>query len=202
MIEKMSMELLKRASWGLVWRVGIGASISIADVASDIFMLISYYEAGAFFYFKYNLLFLLLTLFAHCIIVSVNRNMIFDQETFFEILLALLCLKPTADAYKVATGHTRNSKGGELLWELSAIKVAETVLESIPCACLQMHALLLGAEDVQLAVLLSIASSAISAGYSTTLMCYDYDTHPEKRKVIVSESRRKSSIIVSRSGNF
>ena len=72
----------------------------MTDVISDVFMLVSYYNVGAMLYFEYNLIFLLMTLGVQALLVMQGRKWKISSSTLFELLITLLCLKPTFDAYR------------------------------------------------------------------------------------------------------
>ncbi|GMH90895.1 hypothetical protein TrVE_jg6110 [Triparma verrucosa] len=204
MIETISAALLKKATWGLIYRVSIGAGISLIDFSSDLLMLVSYFQVGSYFYFQWNLAFIGSCIFIQSLLVMNNRTWNFKvREMWLELILVVTFLKPAVDSWRIAVGKSRYSGNGfanhEILYEQSAMKVIEVVLESIPCCILQLHALLNGSEDIQAVVFLSILCSAASAGYTSTLLCYDYDTQPEKRKkmpnfygMIPDESSRRA----------
>lgn len=45
MMVTISQEMLKTAPWGLIWRVGLGAALSILDLGTDLERLHAYFSA-------------------------------------------------------------------------------------------------------------------------------------------------------------
>ena len=184
-LEKMfvvlSSEVVKTAPWGLMWRVGIGAFLSLTDMGTDLNVGYRFYVDGEKTYFRCLMgslgtsivLQVLLTIIQNC---SRRR-----KEIAKELLFALCGMKSSRDAYKVATG-AKQSEGDLMdpLIELVATKCIELFAEGLPAVFIQVAALI-QEDDVTSTAIISLVISFLTCGFTAAQISYDFDTDPEAR---------------------
>ena len=109
--------------YGLVWRVGIGAFLSSVDVATDIYVIRTYYSEG-------------LNTQANVMLGMINANLAIQLLTVLaqyqkkrwtvkvkEVMITLLFLRPVVDAYRISTTHDDGETAVDPLVELIINKV-------------------------------------------------------------------------------
>ena len=104
-------------------------------------------------------------------------------KEWFPILLGY---KPAVDAYRVAIGAKPEAgQATDPLTEMTAMKCTEMFAEAIPGVIIQLMAIANTAEgeDISRAAWLSLAVSALTTGFSSATISYDFDTDPVKRKM-------------------
>lgn len=68
---------------------------------SDIIMLYSYYEVGSYFYFKWNMAFILTCVLIQIALFLNNRGFkITSRDTIVEVLYVITFLKPAIDSFR------------------------------------------------------------------------------------------------------
>jgi hypothetical protein len=99
-----------------------------------------------------------------------------------ELGIVFSLLKPGIDAIRVAGGAER-VEGAPLdpFVEMAICKVAEMSLESIPGGLAQAIFLLNGG-DWTMAAVVSVVLSCLSTAFTATVLVYDIDTDPTRRK--------------------
>ena len=119
------MQNLARDSiYGMVWRVGVGALLSTADAATDVYVVGTYYSEG-------------LDGKAHAMLAMIGLNVGMQILVVFaqyqkkswivklrEVLFCLLCLRPVVDAFRVSTNHDDEDLLLEAEVETTANKVS------------------------------------------------------------------------------
>jgi hypothetical protein len=95
----------------------------------------------------------------------------------------LIGFKPALDAYRVATGE-KQKVGVEVkaMAEMTAMKCVEMFAEAIPGVIIQLMAIATSDKDVETSAWLSVAVSAITTGFASATISYDWDTDPGWRK--------------------
>ena len=89
----------------MVWRVSVGAALSMLDAVTDIFVIVSYYNTEG------------LRGQANAMLAMIATNM--GLQIFYvmvqykklkvkEVLICLFFLRPAVDAYRVSTNHQDN----------------------------------------------------------------------------------------------
>jgi hypothetical protein len=110
-----------------------------------------------------------------------NRNvgMLRVLREWFPILIGF---KPAVDAYRVAKGEKQEAgQALDALAELTFMKVIEMFAEAIPGVVIQLMAIATNDGEVAFAAWLSLAVSALTTGFASATINYDYDTDPVKR---------------------
>jgi hypothetical protein len=172
----------KTAPWGMMFRLVVGTATSTIDLFTDIFVTYMFWSTGKRAYFVASLSSLVFSVVLSLNIVYVQNRGSSTQVILKECIPVLLGLKPTLDAYRVASGETiRTGATMDTYLELSAVKACELFTESIPGAIIQTMALLT-TDDISRASCMSLAASALSTGFISATISYDFDTDPMHRE--------------------
>jgi hypothetical protein len=95
----------------------------------------------------------------------------------------LLGYKPAVDAYRVVTGAKQEvGTAADVVFEMTIMKATEMFAEAIPGVIIQLMAIATSGKDVGTSAWLSVAVSAITTGFASATMSYDFDTDPAKRE--------------------
>ena len=115
----------------------------------------------------------------------------------------LIGFKPAVDAYRVATGEKQEAEQAfDALTEMTYMKGIEMFAEAIPGVIIQLMAIATSDKGVGTSAWLSVAVSAITTGFASASISYDWDTNPAKREetpdfygVYTSKSKQENSSI-------
>ena len=107
MLVTIAVRLLRSSPYGLRMRVGIGAVLSFADIASDIWMVVSLFVAGSVGASSSVLATILLSVVLQSLVVVVQHRHRGALPLALELLIVWSLMKPAIDAYRVATGHEK-----------------------------------------------------------------------------------------------
>jgi len=112
--------LLRDNKFGMMFRVGIGAALSMSDAATDIYVINKYYgkeelvvQANVF------LAMIILNIFAQMVIVKANYQKSGWRVMLRELLITLMFLRPAVDAYRVVTSKENDLAVTDPLVEVS-----------------------------------------------------------------------------------
>ena len=112
--------------YGMVWRVGIGAVLSMVDAMTDIYVILKYYRSGVLESQANAMLAMIVTNTGIQIFVALVCYKKKSWKVLVkEVLICLLFLRPAVDAFRVSTDH-KDSKPDSLLSpliEMAANKV-------------------------------------------------------------------------------
>jgi hypothetical protein len=102
-----------------------------------------------------------------------------------ELFPILLGYKPAIDAYRVATGARQEvGKATDPMVEMAFMKAIEMFAEAIPGVIIQLMAIVTNDEEIKAAAWISLAVSALTTGFASATISYDYDTDPKRRKQV------------------
>jgi hypothetical protein len=91
--------------------------------------------------------------------------------------------KPAVDAYRVATGAKQEvGTSFDPIIEMSYMKGIEMFAEAIPGVIIQLMAIATSDNKVGTSAWLSLAVSAITTGFASATISYDWDTDPVRRE--------------------
>jgi hypothetical protein len=97
----------------------------------------------------------------------------------------LLGYKPAVDAYRVATGAKQEvGVVGDPMLEMTAMKVVEMFAEAIPGVIIQLMAIATNDGEVAFAAWVSLSVSALTTGFASASISYDWDTDPVQRELV------------------
>jgi len=116
----ISKNLLRDNKFGMIFRVGIGAALSMSDAATDIYVISTYYgkeelvgQANVF------LAMIILNIFVQMVVVKANYQQSGWRQMLREFLITLMFLRPAVDAYRVATSKENDLTVTDPLHEVS-----------------------------------------------------------------------------------
>jgi hypothetical protein len=181
MLETIAKRQMARAPLGLKLRLGIGAGFSMMDMASDLYSIVNMLQSGHTMS-AYGMIGLISASLAVQLLVAVMQNKHRGlRAVLWETFLVLSLVKPGVDALRVASG-TERIAGAPIdpFTEMIIGKGIEIALEAAPGAALQAAIVLGGSWST--AAVVSVGISCLSTGFTTSLMAFDYDTNPAKRK--------------------
>ncbi|GMH64810.1 hypothetical protein TL16_g04049 [Triparma laevis f. inornata] len=209
-IVMISKSIVKTAAWGLMWRVTVGAILSLSDLITDLIVLRQYWEGGEKIMKHRNAsLACLVTSIALQLLGVVFQNRKKGMLRILkEMVYVFTSLKAPVDASRVAMGAEKE-KDTEMdpMTEMTLSKVTEMFAESIPGALIQTSATLStlrSGEIVSTAAYLSLLSSLLTTGFVSATISYDFDTDPKKRAAkpdfygfVPDSSRRRALMFVT-----
>jgi hypothetical protein len=114
--------------------------------------------------------------------VWVQNRKLGMKRVLRELIPILIGFKPAVDAYRVATG-VKQEVGASFnpMFEITVMKVTEMFAEAIPGVIIQLMAIATSDKKVGTSAWLSVAVSAITTGFASATISYDWDTDPAKR---------------------
>jgi hypothetical protein len=207
MLLEMARIVLKTAPWGLAWRIGVGSSFSLLDLWSDVAVIVQYLFTPGREGFGLALLAMLCSCLSLQLLVVMGQNWKKKENLPREILIVVAGLKAPYDGWKVLRGKEQEEHHvTDARTELSFSRSIELFSEAIPGCVLQIYValkFLAMGEQVSTRAIVSIVISALTTGYSSSIMTYDYDTDPEKRRLnptfygfIPDDGRSRSLLLV------
>ena len=156
----IAKELMAASKLGLVKRVMIGALLSIGDMITDVFVIISYLENGDTKQ-AYSLMGMIsASIVLQLLIAYVQNRKKSKWALIRELLIVLSGLKPAVDAYRVATGYSDELSTFNPLEDMVCGKSTELACESIPGASSEK----MGPENIQNSHTIKILTRLTSTG--------------------------------------
>jgi len=184
MLETISYRLLEEVPWGLKARVTVGAITSMADLLTDVYVTYMFWSDEKYGYFKASLASLALSIGIQMLVVWIQNSNLGMKKVLCEWFPILIGYKPAVDAYRVATGAKQEVGAAfDPMFEMSCMRVSEMFAEAIPGVIIQLMAISTSDKDVGTSAWLSVAVSAITTGFASATLSYDWDTDPAKREV-------------------
>ncbi|GMH92947.1 hypothetical protein TrST_g3807 [Triparma strigata] len=184
MMETVGCRLLGKVAWGTKLRVFLGASLSVIDMLSDLYLVREYFSLGDDSLRSYAfamIVFIGLNIGCQLILV-VLQNRVSKLVTLREIIFVIFCMKPGIDAYRVAIGE---KQGVNHVFrrevEMHYTRASEIVFESIPGTILQIF-VIVNSGVINRARIFSLLTGSLVTGFMSASMCYDFDTNPVNRK--------------------
>jgi hypothetical protein len=185
MLETISYRLLEEVPWGLKARVTVGAFTSMADLLTDVYVTYMFWSDKKYGYFKASLASLAASIgFQMLCVWGINKRLGFKKvlREWFPILIGF---KPAVDAYRVAKGEKQEAlQAIDALTELTVMKCTEMFAEAIPGVIIQLMAIATNDKDVADAAWVSLIVSALTTGFASATISYDFDTDPVKREQV------------------
>jgi hypothetical protein len=183
MIETIAVNLFKNSKIGLKARVTFGAVTSMTDLLTDVYVTYMFRKNKKYGYFKASLASLVMSIGLQMLCVWGQNRKLGRKRVLREWIPILLGYKPAVDAYRVATGAKQEvGTAMEPMFEMTGMKMVEMFTEAIPGVIIQLMAIATSDKDVGATAWLSVAVSAITTGFASATISYDYDTDPAKRE--------------------
>ena len=115
--------LLRDNTFGMMFRVSIGAILSTVDAATDIFVISTYYNDGL--HGKANAMLVMITsnMVIQLLFVLAQYKKKSWRVKAKEMLISLFFLRPAVDAFRVSTNHEDEETAIDPLTEMICNKV-------------------------------------------------------------------------------
>ena len=130
-LEVVTRKKLATADLGLKFRVFLGASFSILDMGSDVFIVTELFEAGENIKARAILIMIVLNTICQLYVVFLQRRKR-PRLMAWDMLLTIFCLKPAQDAVRVIRGEQEFYETLEPAIELRMTKMLEVSPFIIP----------------------------------------------------------------------
>ncbi|GMI31458.1 hypothetical protein TrCOL_g854 [Triparma columacea] len=184
MLEETVKKLFMKSTLGLKARVTVGAATSMVDLLTDVYVTNMFWRDKKYGYFKASLASLLLSIGIQMFAVWAGYRKLGMTRVLREWIPILLGYKPAVDAYRVVTGAKQEvGTAADAVFEMTITKGTEMFAEAIPGVIIQLMAIATSGKDVGTSAWLSVAVSAITTGFASATISYDWDTDPAKREV-------------------
>jgi len=169
--------------YGMVYRVSIGAMLSLTDAATDIYVIATYYRSDEL-RGQADALVVMIAINLSIQIAFVFANYSAKKWTskLKEVLICLLFLRPPVDAYRVGMADEDEETATDRLDELIVNKGIELAIEGVPGCILQVYVWLTSPEEAGTYALVSILCSALTTGYTSAIIAFDIDIDIDRRK--------------------
>mmetsp|Transcript_25074 Transcript_25074/g.47133 ORF Transcript_25074/g.47133 Transcript_25074/m.47133 type:complete len:868 (-) Transcript_25074:47-2650(-) len=197
----IAQRLLGTVGWGVKARVSTGALLSIIDAISDVYMFVLFSSNGETFYSYVTLVALVLSMVGQLLITFFQHRKC-PPDLAMHTFAVFTFSKPALDALLVARGSEKKEHQPlDPHKELVFIKFTEIFLEAIPAGIIQIHAFITVKSVRSAAAIVSILMSVLATAFTSTIISYDMDTAPNKRKLnktfygFVPDSSKKRSIV-------
>jgi hypothetical protein len=185
MFVEIGKGVVKTAPWGLLFRVTLGAVTSIFDLLTDVYVTYMFWSDKKYGYFKASLASLVVSIGIQMLFVWAQNKKLGMLRVLREWLPIFIGFKPAVDAYRVAKGgRPEAGQALDALTELSIMKGIEMFAEAIPGVIIQLMAIATNVGEVADATLVSLSVSALTTGYASATISYDWDTDPVKREQV------------------
>ena len=179
----IATNMLRDNKFGMLFRVCSSAVLSIFDAVTDIYVVIQYRQSAELYGRANALMAMLATNITIQVLFAYGQ---YSKKSwggrFREMLYSLLFLRPAIDAYRVSTNHIPKEVLMDPLTELMFNKASELAMEAIPGGVLQIYVLLTNPEQAGTFELLSIFTSALTTGFSSAMISFDFDISVHHRK--------------------
>ena len=121
----MTPSLLSRCSiYGMVWRVSVGAALSMLDAVSDLYVISKYYSTVGLRGQANAMLAMILTnMVVQIVLVLGQYKKKSLKVKVKEVLICLFFLRPAVDAYRVSTNYKDSEATMDPLIEMIVNKV-------------------------------------------------------------------------------
>ena len=173
MLNVVAKRLLGEVSWGLKMRVTMGASLSIMDMATDIFVIWGYMGEEETKGYGWSLLGMVVASVVLQLALVFMQNKGKPWAMAKEMLIVVTLMKAAVDAFRVASGHTMDEHHAvDAKTELMITKCVEMVCESIPGSVLQLY-VLLKVKNESRATVGSVLVSAMTTGFSSASISFE-----------------------------
>ena len=183
MIIGIAKELMAASKLGLAKRVIVGALLSIGDMITDIWVIISYLNNGDTEQ-AYSLMAMIGTSLSVQLLITYAQNRKKNKWVILrEFAFVVTFLKPAVDAYRVATGHEDEDATYSPLVEMAMGKGTELAFESIPGGLLQAY-VFINSPEKTVFFMISILISPLTTGYSSAMISFDMDVSVSNRKEV------------------
>ena len=127
--------LLRDSIYGTVWRVSIGAALSIVDAGTDLYVIGTYYTEGLNGKAAIMCGMISANMFIQLLFVVAQYNKKSWGVRLKEILITILFIRPAVDAYRVSTNYNDGDATVGSLNEMIFNKVRAGCIFSLCFVC-------------------------------------------------------------------
>jgi hypothetical protein len=186
MFVEIGKGVVKTAPWGMLFRVTVGAVTSMFDLLTDVYVMYMFWSDKKYGYFKASLASLMVSMGFQMLFVWAQNKKLGMLRVLRECFPILIGFKPAVDAYRVAKGEKQKTGHAvDPMFEMTYMKGIEMFAEAIPGVIIQLMAIAsTSKEDVADAAWVSLSVSALTTGFSSATISYDYDTDPVRREQV------------------
>jgi hypothetical protein len=185
MLEEIVMKLFMKSTLGLKARVTVGAATSMVDLLTDVYVTHKFWSDREYGFFKASLASLAASVGLQMFLVWGQNKKLGMKRVVQELIPILLGYKPAVDAYRVAKGDKQEAgQALDALTELNYVKGVEMFAEAIPGVIIQLMAIATDDGDISRAAWVSLTVSAVTTGFASATISYDFDTDPVKREQV------------------
>ena len=183
MMNVMGKKVFETSNTGAKYRAFSGASLSMMDLASDGYMFWTYFQDGSYGFAKGIIATMATNTLVQLIIVYGQNRKMGKKVLLWECFTTILCVQPAVLAWRVATGAAKDANHlFDTEIEIGCSRIGEIVCKSLPSGIMQTYAFFLAKERSKAAAA-SLVISAMTTGFVGTVVSWDFDTSPSKRKV-------------------
>ena len=145
-------------------------------------MILTYYEQGLSAKASTLLLMISLNMCIQLFVVIGQYKKKSWKSKLKEVLITLIFLRPAVDAFRVSTNHLDEDTTIAIFDEMVSNKCAELATESIPGCVLQIYVWFKTPDAAGKYALTSIAVSALTTGFTSAMIAFDFDVDSFRRK--------------------
>jgi len=168
--------LLRDSKFGMVYRVSVGAILSMLDAVTDIYTISTYYRSENLSGQADALLtMMVLNLVNQLIVEFAQHGKKHNRVKLKELIISLLFIRPAVDAFRVSTNHQDDDDRFDPLMKMMFNKCCELAWESIPGCVLQIYVWLTSRGEAGTYALVSIVVSALTTGFTSAMVSFDLD---------------------------
>jgi hypothetical protein len=126
MAHTIGQRKIETAPWGLLWKVGLGAVLSILDVATDAYSIASFTQQGKEGYARAVIAGVSVSMAMQILLVYGNGRKRGTRHLMKEALIVVSGLKPAVDAFRVIGGSkAHKDETVDPMFELILAKIVE-----------------------------------------------------------------------------
>ena len=118
------VRLSRYSIYGMIWRVSVGAALSMLDAVTDIYIISKYYNAEGLRGQANAMLAMIVTNMGIQILFAIGQ---YKKKSWGvkvkEVVICLFFLRPIVDAYRVSTNQEDSESTTDLLLEMITNKV-------------------------------------------------------------------------------
>jgi hypothetical protein len=152
---------------------------------TDVYVTYMFWSDKKYGYFKASLASLMVSIGIQMLLVWGQNRKLGVLRVLREWFPILIGFKPAVDAYRVAKGEKQEAgRAIDALAEMTYMKGIEMFAEAIPGVIIQLMAIATSDKDVADAAWVSLSVSALTTGYASATISYDFDTDPVKREQV------------------
>jgi hypothetical protein len=155
------------------------------DLLTDVYVTYMFWSDKKYGYFKASLASLMVSMGIQLLFVWGQNRKLGMLRVLREWFPILIGFKPAVDAYRVAKGGKQETGHAvDPMYEMTVMKGIEMFAEAIPGVIIQLMAIATSKKDIADAAWVSLLVSALTTGYASATISYDFDTDPVKREQV------------------